>query len=104
MAQLRVIMTLETDNPKKLAGILSHHADYILDFDSNSDIMTSIANVQSYEIGQKYDKPKLQMLADIIDDILPDGEFPDAEAFDNTDAYAMYRTIEALQQYLSENI
>ena len=104
MAQLKVLMTLETDEPEKLASILSHHADYIIDFDNNQDVIKSIESVKTYEIGKKRDVTKLQILSDIIEDILPDGELPDRDELNNDDnIYEMYEHVGILQRHLSEN-
>lgn len=104
MSQLKVSMTFETDNPEQLASILSHHADYLIDFDNNHDIVSSVENVQSYEIGTKHDGTKLSMLSDIIEDILPDGKVPEpSDLNEDDDMIALYDCIHALQKQLSEN-
>lgn len=104
MARLKVSMSLETSNPEKLASILSHHADYVIDFDDNKDILTSVENVQSYEIGQKNDRNKINMIADILQDILPDGKAPSYEDLDSDDdAYELYTALENLSNALEDN-
>lgn len=103
-SRLKVMMTLESDNGAKLASILDHHADYVIDFDNNKDILTSVEGVQSYIIGDKTDRTKLNMLSEIIDDILPDGKAPSISELDDDDAaYDMYKAIESLKSHLEEN-
>jgi hypothetical protein len=103
-SQLRVLMTLESNNGAKLASILDHHADYVIDFDNNRDILTSVEGVQSYIVGDKTDRTKLNMLAEIINYILPDGKAPSISELDDDDAtYDMYKAIESLKSHLEEN-
>lgn len=103
-SRLKVLMTLESNNGAELASILDHHADYVIDFDSNRDILTSVEGVQSYIIGDKTDRTKLNMLSEIIDDILPDGKAPSISELDDDDAaYDMYKAIESLKSHLEEN-
>lgn len=103
-SQLKVLMTLESNNGAELASILGHHADYVIDFDNNRDILTSVEGVQSYIIGDKTDRTKLNMLSEIIDDILPDGKAPSISELDDNDmVYDMYKAIELLKSRLEQN-
>lgn len=103
-SRLKVLMALESNNGAELASMLDHHADYVIDFDNNGDILTSVEGVQSYTIGDKTDRTKLNMLSEIIDDILPDGKAPNISELDDDDAaYDMYKAIESLKLHLEKN-
>lgn len=46
---IKVQMEIESPDVEKLKAILSHHADYVIDFESNKDILTSVRNVKFAE-------------------------------------------------------
>lgn len=46
---IKVQMEMESPDAKELKTILSHHADYIIDFESNKDVLTSVRNVKFEE-------------------------------------------------------
>ena len=45
MAIVKVQMYIETNDVAQLKRLLEHHIDYIIDMDTNADIITSIAGV-----------------------------------------------------------
>lgn len=66
---VRTIMQLETKNPDELRRILDHHADYLIDMDSNRDLISSISQVTSYETDSNDAKAKLKLLLPVLSDI-----------------------------------
>lgn len=66
---VRVYAEMESNDPLKLQAILSHHADYIIDFENNNDIVTSISNVMTYTENTGNEQ-KIKMLATIMRDIV----------------------------------
>ena len=63
-------MSIESNNPDELRHILDHHIEYLVDMDANKEIVTSIANVQAYDLDDKNNDSKLSMLSEILSDIL----------------------------------
>lgn len=70
MAIIRTQMSIESNDPDELRRILDHHIEYLVDMDANKEIVTSIANVQAYDIDGKNNDSKLSMLSTILSDIL----------------------------------
>ncbi len=70
MAIIRTQMSIESNDPDELRRILDHHIEYLVDMDANKEIVTSIANVQAYDIDGKNNDSKLSMLSAILSDIL----------------------------------
>lgn len=70
MAIIRTQMSIESNDPDELRRILDHHIEYLVDMDTNRDIVTSIANVQAYNLDDKNNDSKLSMLSEILSDIL----------------------------------
>ena len=66
---VRVYAEMESNDPLKLQAILSHHADYIIDFENNNDIVTSISNVMTYTENTGNEQ-KIKMLTTIMRDIV----------------------------------
>lgn len=66
---VRIYAEMESNDPLKLQAILSHHADYIIDFENNNDIVTSISNVMTYTENTGNEQ-KIKMLATIMRDIV----------------------------------
>lgn len=98
---IKTMLSITTEDSEELHRILDHHVDYLIDMDANSDIVTSIGNVISYNVDDKHDKHKLQMLAQIVDDILETE--PSDEDLDNDDtAIEMYANIKNLKESLKK--
>ena len=70
MAIIRTQMSIESNDPDELRRILDHHIEYLVDMDANKEIVTSLANVQAYDIDGKNNDSKLSMLSAILSDIL----------------------------------
>lgn len=97
---VKVFMNLESPDPTELQRILDHHADYVIDFDNNTDVVTSVSGVETYIENDKDDRTKLRILASIIDDIIGEGK-PSPEDLDHDDdAIQVYDDIESLRQSL----
>ena len=83
-------MNIETNDVDELRRILDHHIDYIINMDDCSDIISSIANVQSYDITDKRDATKLSMLASLLEDILGENEPSDEDLDIDDNAIELY--------------
>lgn len=73
---IKAFMTIETDNIETVRHALNQQPDCLID---NCSIK-SISNVLCYDANSKHDKPKLSILAEIIDDILPEELSVDEQA------------------------
>lgn len=65
---IKAFMTIETDNIETVRQTFNQQPDCLID---NCSIKP-ISNVLCYDTNSKHDKPKLSILAEIIDDILPE--------------------------------
>lgn len=72
MADILVTMTVNTKNPQKLRSILNHHIDYLIDMTENSDIISDIYNVHSYDLASLDNDTKLVILKQLTETWNPD--------------------------------
>lgn len=72
MSIVKLYAEIESNNPEELRRILSHHADYLIDFDNNADVISSISGVETYEENYNEDDI-LKVLSKIIHDITDKG-------------------------------
>ena len=99
---ITAMMSFETTQPEELQRCLDHHMEYLIDFDENADIINSVEGVISYDINNKYDKNKLQMIANILADIFANE--PSDEELDNDDnKIALYDELHNLKEALADN-
>lgn len=86
MSEVRITAIFESDNPERLKRIAKSHMDWLVDFDTNRDVITSVHGVQSYEIQNTpvKEKPmdKIRVLTAILRDIIGDSE-PGDEVLDD---------------------
>lgn len=115
---LRVIMNIAcpTKQVEELQRILDHHMEYLIDFDENKDLITSVSNVCSYDIDtEKQNLQKLQIISILIDDILATepsilvddilATEPDDEALENNQSMIdLYAKIHNLKETLNNNL
>lgn len=95
--QVRAFMTFDTVNENKLKRILDHHMEYLVDFDSVSDITTGVHGVIAYNPDDKYGiRDKLKIIKEIVADILDTESIN--EELDNNDA--IYNTLRELRKKL----
>ena len=73
---VKAFMTIETGDIEKARQTLNQQSDCLIDDCS----IKSISNVLCYDANSKHDKPKLSILAEIIDDILPEELSVDEQA------------------------
>lgn len=92
-----------SENEEKLKRFLDHHIEYLVDFDSNQDVIKSISNVTAYNDSKSDNVEKLQILTALVQDILntePSDE--ELEKSDNTDELLdIYAEIHNLKEALS---
>lgn len=98
MSEVRMMAVFESNNPDRLRSIIGHHMEYLVDFEDNRDIVTSVRGAKSYCIDDKDDGTKLTMVANLISDILGDKEPSDEELDNDDDAIEMYACLHNLKE------
>ena len=99
--QLKAFMTFDVKNEEEMKRYLDHHMEYLIDFDSVSDITTGVHGVIAYNPESKHDGTKLQIVAELISDIL-DTEPSDEELDYDDKAIAMYAELHNLKEAMSD--
>lgn len=99
MKNLQVLLTMESENPEELKRILDHHMEYLMDFENNKDVVTSIHHVMSYE--ETDIRKKLQVLRAVIQDCLT--QEPDDDTLENDPSLLdVYDEIHNLKETLDQ--
>lgn len=93
---ITALMTFESPNPDELERYLDHHIEYIMDLDNNTDVISSVHGVMSYNPEDKHDRTKIQMLATILSDILAN-EPSDADLDYDDDNISLYDELHNLK-------
>lgn len=93
---VKAFMTIETDDIEKARQTLNQQSDYLIDDCS----IKSISNVLCYDANSKHDKPKLSILAEIVDDILPEELSVDEQDLLDDETTDLYNAVRKLQETL----
>lgn len=97
---IRATICFETKNPEELKRILDHHMEYLIDFNENKDLISSVHGVESYDVNSKCDKNKLQMIARVLEDVLGENEPSDEDLDNDNDKIAVYEELHNLKEAL----
>ena len=93
---IKAFMTIETDNIETVRQTLNQQPDCFID---NCSIK-SISNVLCYDANSKHDKVKLSILAEIVDDILPEELSVDEQDLLDDETTDLYDAVRKLQEAL----
>ena len=91
---IKAFMTIETDNIETVRQTFNQQPDCL-----NCSIK-SISNVLCYDANSKHDQPKLSILAEIIDDILPEELSVDEQDLLDDETTDLYDAVRKLQEAL----
>lgn len=93
---VKAFMTIETGDIEKARQTLNQQSDCLID----DCCVKSVSNVLCYDANSKHDKPKLSILAEIIDDILPEELSVDEQDLLDDETTNLYDTVRKLQEAL----
>ena len=93
---VKAFMTIETGDIEKARQTLNQQPDCFID---NCSIK-SISNVLCYDANSKHDKVKLSILAEIVDDILPEELSVDEQDLLDDETTDLYDAVRKLQEAL----
>ena len=93
---VKAFMTIETGDIEKARQTLNQQSDCLIDDCS----IKSISNVLCYDANSKHDKLKLSILAEIVDDILPEELSVDEQDLLDDETTDLYDAVRKLQEAL----